>query len=156
MASPTRQQQIARILAISETIREWEPFALEVFLTLSSLWAAVRMWFGGPVFLAASTIHYLGPNIGVWKFVVTIAGLAKLFGLTLCLRNINRSIGLMLRCIGLALSGVFWSVFGTLLLVLDPQAPISCVPLMLMGVSAWIALLRYPAMPSDRPNSRPK
>jgi len=149
MAGTARPTHTQRILALSETIREWEPFALEVFLTISSLWAAVRMLFGGPVFLAASTIQYLEPNIGIWKLVVTIAGLTKLGGLALCLSGTNRNIGLTLRCVGLALSGIFWTVFGTLLLVLDPQAPISCVPLMLMGISAWIALLRYPAMPAS-------
>lgn len=106
------------------------------------------MWFGSREFIAQSAAQFLQPNLLTWKCIVAAAALTKLIGLGLCLSGSNRNLGLTLRCVGLALSGLFWTVLGWLLLV-DAQATITSVPLILMGVSAWIALLRYPSLPKS-------
>jgi hypothetical protein len=129
-----------------------EQYAVEVLLSLSSLWAARVLLSGAtwpdlictksPLVIAA----YLGSETQ-WGCVALIAAAAKLVGVSLDFTRF-RSTALVLRVIGIAFSGVLWFFLGVSALHGNP-ASLFGFPVAQLGLSTWWLLVRLPTLPTD-------
>lgn len=130
-------------------MRRWEARGIEVFLTFCSLWAA---W----VLLTPPSAFKLHPGYYIllrgvldreqaWGLLALAIATVKTIGL-LCDGGSNfcREFGVVLRSIGLAGSGFFWTVIGFSFLLPTPHG-LSAVPLIGLGGASWWALIRFPA-----------
>lgn len=117
---------------------------LEVFLSLASLWAAFILW-GSPSLFESSPatfriIDAFHGNESSWAAFALVAGLLKLTGIATCITG-DPSWGRTVRYVGLAMSGLFWSLMGGGVMLGNPHTLFGFNSL-LMGLFSWWSLLR--------------
>ena len=130
-------------------LRHDDIIVVEVFLTLSSIWAAFTLWTNPTLFdLFRSSFHFassIESNERAWALVAATAALLKIIGiLSVCLMGLRSAVLRCARYGGLALSGMFWTIFGGSA-VLGSSATTPTLfgfPCLLMGLFAWWSLLR--------------
>lgn len=81
-----------------------------------------------------------------WGLFAAISAMLTALGLTLLALRVVFSTGLVMRCIGLLMSGFFWTLMGCSFLIGNPDS-VAAVPLILLGASAWWTLIRFPTVP---------
>ncbi len=129
-----------------------EPYAIESFLALISIWGAWALFHPPSNFAAYRGAYLWISSIDSveehWASLLVLNAALTVSGLVLCLVFRRHSLGLTARLGGLAISGFFWTLLGlsTLLGNIDTLLGF---PVFLIGVSAWVVLLRFPTMPSS-------
>ena len=125
-------------------ISQRDVIVIELFLSLASLWAAFTLWHVPTLFEsfpgAFRLIQMLQGNESVWATFALISAMTKIVGLTTSLTESN-SWGRIARAVGLAMSGLFWSVMGGGVLLGNPNTLFGFNSL-LMGLFSWWSLLR--------------
>ena len=136
---------------LSRRMLSLERFGVETFLFVCSTWAARRLltppsnfagYEAGFAFMAAMKLHEADWGVGI-----AVAAVLQLVGLGLAGLRRSPMLSMQMRCIGLLMSGFFWTVIGSSFLVGNPDT-IAGVPLVLLGCSAWWTLLRFPSLPN--------
>jgi hypothetical protein len=134
-----------------------EAYAIEIVLALSNLWAAVALLSRTrDPFTAFQTAFALASRLGSeehWACVAFIAGATKLVGLGISPTRFVCT-ALVLRIGGLGISGAFWFLLGLSTIYGNPHTLFG-FPIMLLGISAWWLLIRFPTLP-DRASAPPK
>lgn len=127
-----------------------EPYRSEALFALSSLWASWVLvappsnfgtFPGGFRFAAELATERQ------WALFAFVAGVAKVVGLGLTACRRCRDTSLMLRLVGLAMSGLLWVLLGVSAVVGNPDTLFG-FPVLLFGATAWWLLLRFPIMPA--------
>lgn len=137
---------------ISWSLLRLEQYAIEFFLSVSSVAASVALVRApldmrvayGPYF---SLLADITQDTRIWGVVVLGAALLKLAGLAACAFG-QPNAGLPLRCMGLAISGTFWTIAG-ISAALANSITIGGIPMVLMGLSSWWLLVRFPSIPAS-------
>jgi hypothetical protein len=121
----------------------------EVSLALSSAWAAHQLLTGASDFDLYRPGYFLLVTMDVpergFGAIAAIGALGSILGLLLCVVGFLWQCGMVFRCLGLALSGVFWAAMGTSFLIGNPST-VAGVPLLFLGLSAWWILIRFPTV----------
>lgn len=147
-----RFEQTCVTHSISAKMRFVEPYKTEVFLTLCSTWAAWVLYHPPSNFISFPASFAIAERMQgqewVWASAALIGAILKACGLILSLAREAPSISFYMRCTGLIISGIFWTVMGTSATLGNPDTLFG-VPGFLMGLSAVWVLLRFPKMPSD-------
>ena len=121
-----------------------EIVVLEVFLSLASIWAAFTLWTNPSLFesspLNFRVIEAFQGNEFGWAAFALAAALLKLVGIATCLTG-DPSWGRTVRYVGLAMSGLFWSLLGGGVMLGNPHTLFGFNSL-LMGIFSWWSLLR--------------
>jgi hypothetical protein len=132
-------------------MRSIEPYTLEGFLTLCSVWAAFVLYnppSNFATFPAAFAIaERMQGSERVWATTALIGAISKVLGLLLAALDAAPNLSFGIRCGGLVISGIFWSVMGTSA-VLGNIDSLFGVPGLLLGLSAVWTLVRLPAVRS--------
>lgn len=124
-----------------------ERFMVEIFLCISSIWAAAKfltlpkyftLYMSGYAFLTDLNITEQD-----WGLIAAIAAALKIIGLTMTMFRFCRGCGLAMRCVGLLISGFFWNVLGLSFLMGNSDS-VTAIPMALMGCAAWWTLIRFP------------
>ncbi len=127
-----------------------ERFGMECLLAVCNMWAAHKLttppsnfqfYESGYAFMKGLQIHE--PD---WGLFAAISAMLTALGLTLLALRVVFSTGLVMRCIGLLMSGFFWTLMGCSFLIGNPDS-VAAVPLILLGASAWWTLIRFPTVP---------
>jgi hypothetical protein len=117
---------------------------IEAFLSLASLWAAFTLWHVPTLFESFPgtfrLIEALHGSESSWALFAFIAAITKIIGLMTCLTS-DTTWGRIARYVGLAMSGLFWSVMGGGVLLGNPNTLFGFNSL-LMGLFSWWSLLR--------------
>jgi hypothetical protein len=138
--------------ALLRRLVKFEPYAIEIVLSLSSLWASWVLLSGGTwsdAINSKSAIAFadsLGPET-YWGGAALIGGTAKIIGLLL-IRTRFISAALALRVAGLGISAAFWIIIGFCVCYGNPESVVGG-PVILLGVWAWWLMLRLPALPDS-------
>jgi hypothetical protein len=136
-----------RLDAISAWMLRIERLAIELMLSACSGWAAWKFEVTPDILAEQSFQTHLLQDFSAsrhfWAAYALVASLSKLIGIYDCRRTGGSTFGLILRCLGLSMSGVLWCVIGASYLE-GPLTSVASVPLVLLGASAWWALVRYP------------
>ncbi len=136
---------------VSDRLLYTEQYAIELTLTLASLWGSwvffhppsnFEMFPGSYRFLIA-----INNDENFWGALLLIGALLKFLGLNLCIVYHKHGVGLFCRIVGLAISGFFWPLFGLSSFTNNPDT-LTGVPIGIVGIGAWWTLLRFPWMPS--------
>lgn len=135
---------------LSRCMLRMELYAIEVTLTVCSLWAAsclltppsnfaanANSW----AFLQSMQIHET-----TWGLLAAGGAITKAVGLALLLFDFLPALSLLLRCTGLAISGFLWSVIGVSFLLGNSDS-VASIPLIMLGASSWWTLVRFPCVP---------
>jgi hypothetical protein len=121
-----------------------EVVVLEVFLSLASLWAAFVLWHDPMLFesfpAAFRLVQAFEGNEQIWGAFAFVAAVTKLIGIIACVTR-DPTWGRVVRYIGLAMSGVFWTVMGGGVMLGNPNTLFGFNSL-LMGAFSWWSLLR--------------
>lgn len=137
---------------VSKSMRSVEPYTLEGFLTLCSFWAAYVLYHPPSNFAtfpeAFAIAERMQGSEAVWGTTALIGAMSKLIGLVLTALEVGEGLSFFIRCIGLVISGIFWSVMGTSS-ALGNTDSLFGVPSLLLGLAALWTLLRMPTMRSD-------
>jgi hypothetical protein len=128
-----------------------DPYRSEFMLALASLWAAYALLTPPSNFETFRPGFSFAAQVATehqWAVFALVAGCAKLGGLaaTWCRRCQNAA--LMLRLIGLAMSGVFWVLLGLSACFGNPDTLFG-FPVVLFGATAWWLLVRFPTIPME-------
>jgi hypothetical protein len=117
---------------------------IEAFLSLASLWAAFTLWHVPTLFESFPDtfrlIEALAGSESSWALFAFVAAVIKIVGLMTCLTS-DTPWGRIARYVGLAMSGIFWSVLGGGVLLGNPNTLFGFNSL-LMGLFSWWSLLR--------------
>ena len=136
----------------SMKMRSIEPYKVEVVLTLCSLWAAWVLYHPPSNFSTFPAAFAIAERMQgqewIWATAALVGAALKAIGLILTLASEAPSISFYMRCSGLIISGIFWTVLGTSATLGNPDTLFG-VPGFLMGLSALWILVRFPKMPSD-------
>jgi hypothetical protein len=128
-----------------------EAYAIEVVLSLSSLWATWVLLAGKrDPFTAFRTAFALASRLGSeehWAYIALIGAVTKLIGLSLS-RTPFICTALVLRLLGIAIAGAFWFLLGFSTVYGNPNTLFG-FPIMLLGASAWWLLIRFPTLPDS-------
>lgn len=138
---------------ISKRMLSLEPYALEGFLTLCSFWAAYVL-FTPPSNFAAfpkafAFVEQMQGKESLWATMVLVGAASKAIGLALVAVPPAGGVSFILRCVGLMISGFFWTVIGISSMLGNPDTLMG-FPGFLMGLSAVWVLLRFPVNPAER------
>jgi hypothetical protein len=138
--------------SLSPRMVRLEAYAIEVELSFCSLWAAwvLLVAEGWSDVINANSAFVLTANFGsqtIWGSVAFIGATAKLTGLLLSRTHFSGLV-LMLRIGGLWISGTFWLILGLAAVGGHPHSLFG-VPIILLGVSAWWVLIRFPTLPGS-------
>jgi hypothetical protein len=135
-------------------MRLLEPYGTEGLLILCSLWAGwtltanpLNFPIRPEIFHVASLIQ---PNERVWGIFALISALTKIVGLLLTFIRRLFVFAVLLRCLGLSLSTLFWLIMGSSLLVGNPDS-VFALPIITQGLSALWVLIRFPVFPVAPP-----
>lgn len=141
---------VSRMARLTREMLVAERFGVELIVTISSVWAAWKM-LSGPSNYAfcpndyALLVHFQLREQGA-GFFAAIAALLMTIGLSGTLLGSCLSCSTWFRCIGLAMGGVFWTVLGVSFVFGNPDS-VAGVPFILMGISSWWTLIRFPSVP---------
>jgi hypothetical protein len=142
---------VQRLNPLSLWLWRAQPFYLEIALAVCSAWVASALLKSpGPFHNYPGSFEIpmrLLDNEHDWACVFGSGAATKAIGLTLMLWPQHRNAGWCLRCIGLAISGVGWTLFGASA-IQNPQTVFGITGLV-MGVSSWGLLLAMPAVQPD-------
>jgi hypothetical protein len=141
--------------SISRRMAAVEPYAIEVVLSLSSLWAAWVLTSDPSNFQQTPKEFAVALRFGSehrWAIVGLAAAIAKISGLVLC-RTSWICTGLLLRLGGVAASGAFWFLLAISKLTGNPDS-LFAFPVLCLALSAWWLLVRFPTLPSELKGSR--
>ena len=137
--------------AVPERMARLEAYAIEVMLSLSSLWAAwVLLAAKRDPFTTFRVAFALATRLGSehhWAYVALIGAATKLIGLGLS-RTPFICTALILRLSGLGISGAFWFLLGLSTVLGNPDTLFG-FPITLLGASAWWLLIRFPTLPDS-------
>jgi hypothetical protein len=137
---------------ISRGMRSVEPYTLEGFLTLCSFWAAFVLYHPPSNFASFPATFAIAERMqgseSFWATTALMGAILKLLGLLLTAMNVADGPSFFVRCVGLVISGIFWSIMGTSSALGNPDGLFG-VPGLLLGVAALWTLLRLPTMRSD-------
>jgi hypothetical protein len=135
--------RVGRLPAVVRYLRERDLWAIEVFLLISSCWAAsvlLRPPSNFAQFPSAFGIaEMLSRNEQLWGYLVACAAGLKIIGITFYFKH--RTIGVVLRCMGLACGGTFWCMMGLSTVIGNPDTLFGFAGFM-MGVLSWWSILR--------------
>ena len=151
---PMPPDSLPRLQNLSRRLLALEGYGIEAILSVCSVWAACSLWWAPDSFAATYGVYFsllakINDHTDHWAIFAAAAALLKLVGLAACLlRFRSHDIGLTARCIGLAMSGVFWALAGMSSVMANPTT-IGGIPMTIMGVAAWWTLIRFPAMPHE-------
>lgn len=138
---------------LSQRMRQFEGYAIEVGVSLCSLWATFALLHPPSNFQAYQgaylMIATITPDEAFWGTWAAAAAAGKLIGLTLCYNRRCPNLGIRLRQSGLALSASFWTLLGISTIVGNLDTLLGVPVLLLAGASSWWALLRHPLMPGE-------
>jgi hypothetical protein len=140
--------------SLPQRLARLEPYAIEVVLSLSSLWAAWVLTTGPGNFLVYPHAFELASRLGnehEWACAGIIAATLKISGLLLC-RTAWVCTALVLRLSGIAMSGSFWFLLGLSAVEGNPDTLFG-FPVLLLGISAWWLLIRFPTLPNSSKGS---
>lgn len=126
-------------------LRQTDITVIEIFLSLSSIWAFLILVFS-PFHFSGQESNYrnilgLSGRENFWAAFAFIAALMKLFGLSLVYLRKKKDSSLIPRYIGLSMSGVFWCLMGASTIVGNPDTLFGFTGF-LMGIVAWWSVLR--------------
>lgn len=117
---------------------------IEVFLALASTWAAFTLWSTPTLFesfpSAFRLIQAFEGNESRWAAFALMSALLKVAGITTSIIS-DQSWGRLIRFLGLAMSGLFWSLMGGGVMLGNPHTLFGFNSL-LMGLFSWWSLLR--------------
>lgn len=138
-----------RLERISAWLYWLEPWWIEGFLTMSAIYAACLL-LGSPDLFAAAPGAYglvaaLIPSQMVWGVAAAASATAMTVGLALTFPKAKMS-GLMLRLVGITISGLFWFAMGMSFLIGDPTNVAAVAPVLASMWAFWV-LVRFPAIP---------
>lgn len=138
--------------ALPRRMAGFERYALEVMLSLSNLWAAWVLLSAGSWqnIISARSALAMAANLGPethWGYAALIGATTTIVGLSLC-RTPLVGTPLVLRLLGIAISGAFWFILGASAIYGNPNALFG-LPIMLLGISAWWLLIRLPPLPDS-------
>lgn len=116
----------------------------EVMLTISSCWAAYVLLVPPPLFVETSPAYWLAsaifPEYSYGLFAL-VAALVKMLGMAISVADYQPTAGRWIRCVGLAMSGVFWTIMGVSAIYGAATSTLFGVTGLLMGIFAlWSAL----------------
>jgi hypothetical protein len=139
---------VRRLNPLSLWLWRAQPFYLEIALAVCSAWMSWALLHSPGPFHNCPALYEIPmrllDNERDWSCVFASGAAAKAVGLTLMLWPRHRNAGWRLRCIGLAISGVAWTLFDASA-VENPQSVFGITGLV-MGISAWGLLLAMPAV----------
>lgn len=136
---------------LPERMVKIEAYAIEIMLSFSSLWAAWVLLKGKQdPFTTYRAAFLIASRLGSeqhWAYVAIIGAATKLIGLWLS-RTTFICTALVLRLTGIAIAGAFWFLLGASAVYGNPDTLFG-FPIMLLGVSAWWLLIRFPTLPDS-------
>lgn len=125
-----------------------EPYLVEVYLSVASLWAAFVL-FEPPSNFAAYPISFalvesIQGQESAWAVMALVGAILKITGLAIRLLLPTRMTvtAYLMRSMGLAISGFFWMLMGASALVGNPD---SIFPIWgpLTALAAWRTLVKF-------------
>lgn len=134
-----------RFASLIFVLRRSDVPVIEFLLALASIWAAIVLALPPSNFLAFprsfAWVNSLEAQESFWASFVAVAAVLKVSGLLIS--DWKPSLGGLLRCLGLAASGMFWSVMAVGAIWGNPDTLFAFCGLM-WGILSWWSLLRVP------------
>lgn len=128
-----------------------EPYRSEFTLACASAWAAWVLLTPPSNFETFHAGFAFAEELATerqWAVFAIVAACAKLIGLGATWCGRCRNTALMLRLIGLAMSGVLWVLLGASAIHGNPDTLFG-LPVVLFGMTAWWLLVRFPTIPKE-------
>ena len=138
----------------SHRVEAVERYWTELILIAASVWVGASFATGPADFAILYGDYYdllerIHTSARFWGAFALVAALSKTMGLVLCLGFHRYRVSLAIRCLGLGMSGFFWTVAGISCLMVNPRT-VGGALMALTGMSAWRVLVRFPSMPQVR------
>lgn len=133
---------------MSRSLQGLERYAIEIVLSLSEMWIAWRLLMPPPKFDNAPNFAFVAElaTEPQWACLALLAAGLKIGGLVLTATKRRPEAAIALRLAGISLSGTFWVSMGFSAVISNAQSLFG-MPVLLLGVSAWWLLLRFPTIP---------
>lgn len=126
-----------------------EPLLVEQMLTTNSIGALVYLLATKPQFVAGQGsmgLLAMYASRTAWEGLICLGAILKPLGLGLSSLDCTCQVGLVLRTVGLAISGFWWSILVISLAMSGPnEALIGIVPMLTMALTAlWVMVRSLP------------
>ena len=131
------------IARFQRQLRLAEPLVFEQMLSVNSVSVLIYMILTDPDFVPDSgpmgLLAMYGPRLA-WEWLVGIGAVLKPLGLAICLLKGGSAAGLLLRIMGLTISGFWWfSLAVSLAISGEPGSGVGVVPALTLALAAlWI------------------